>query len=518
MPYTPTIKTSAQLITEIGNLIKANANREITGNLLGQLLADITGSLVSKIDNVNLLGLSEYDGTRAYKAVSKDCCTKDGSILQCTTDTQGTFDATKWKVISGYTAVTRAALITLIGGSNLSPGVTYFISDRNILVKALTTTLLDPHAVAIKRVPRYGENNPDGFAIVKWIPYIQEANAYVLDLSVAYGGKVYTLNALNNDKYDTPDISTKWDEIATSSNAHYKNVYLAARYLITEDIVLNAADEFGNYISLSPAFRAAKAIEDDKYLDEYRWGDPEFRGNYIIDGKLRALKTCTVIEYCYMFPGSSFEIGIDIGESANTYLAGEGSTISSCIFESNCEVQLFKIGSFSGVVNCRFLSGSVFTDIRLNDGVLVELTLGINYAGGIIPPTGFVKAIMIPNYSNIVVDVDIDDIVTFGVFLNIQDFPYAGTINLTTSDPSPTYYEIREIVGAPLQTNWPFKITCSQPQLLKFSPHETNPASSKIYFDPNDTVEPFDGSANGFIIFETFGYTNVRCLSSKEIL
>ena len=61
------VKTRAQLIIDINNIITSNANNEITGALLNQLLIDIADSSANLTsDDTILAGLSEFDTGRNY--------------------------------------------------------------------------------------------------------------------------------------------------------------------------------------------------------------------------------------------------------------------------------------------------------------------------------------------------------------------------------------------------------------------------------------------------------------------
>ena len=94
------VKTRAQLIIDINNIITSNANNEITGALLNQLLIDIADSSANLTsDDTILAGLSEFDTGRNY-AIG-ECVVFDSKIYQSSEPiSAGAFDINQWFLLT----------------------------------------------------------------------------------------------------------------------------------------------------------------------------------------------------------------------------------------------------------------------------------------------------------------------------------------------------------------------------------------------------------------------------------
>jgi len=90
-------KTRQQLHAKIEAYITSNANNEITGALLNDLLQDFKDSEFNLLDDAGLLGLREYNPLTQYPAGLG--CFYQGKILQANVDTTGIFNINDWKVI-----------------------------------------------------------------------------------------------------------------------------------------------------------------------------------------------------------------------------------------------------------------------------------------------------------------------------------------------------------------------------------------------------------------------------------
>lgn len=98
-------KSVTDLLTEINASIKTNGTRSITGAQLQVILQDIVNSYPNLITSIGLIGLNEYSTTTNY--IVGNCCTRTGRIMQCTSPTAGTFDATKWVMVDNGEVVKR---------------------------------------------------------------------------------------------------------------------------------------------------------------------------------------------------------------------------------------------------------------------------------------------------------------------------------------------------------------------------------------------------------------------------
>lgn len=90
-------KTRIQLYAKIDASITSNANDEITGAKLNDLLKDFKDSEANLIDDAALFGLKEYNPLCPY--VAGVGCFYQGKILQANIPTTGVFNINDWKVI-----------------------------------------------------------------------------------------------------------------------------------------------------------------------------------------------------------------------------------------------------------------------------------------------------------------------------------------------------------------------------------------------------------------------------------
>lgn len=119
------LSTSA-LTTDINNSIFQNTTRQITGNVLNGVLINIKDSMINRITDANLLGLRDFDASRAY--AFGEGVFYSGQLYRCSN-------------ISGHSGAWNAANFTVIsgggGGSATWGGITGTLSDQTDLQTAL---------------------------------------------------------------------------------------------------------------------------------------------------------------------------------------------------------------------------------------------------------------------------------------------------------------------------------------------------------------------------------------------
>lgn len=508
MPYTPVIKTTTQLLTDIDNQIKANGINAITGNMLGQLLSDITASLVNKVENINLLGLQNYDaGGRQYKGgVTGDCCIKDGMLMQCVTDTQGVFNSAHWKTIVGIEQLTRAQILSKIAASTLLPGVLYHITDRSIFVRSSKNNVLDSRCVRIYRVPRYEELNGDGLIITVWGR--PEAASIVIDQHVAYQGSVYIRTSVT-DNFNTPDVNTDYSVISPSSNL-FKDYPVAINYDINDDQVTDARDQYGNIVIISK-----KILEDlsiaDPFLDLIRWGDPLFCNNLILNALPLSITNAVAIKNCIMYPGSILNISQNSSRTAvfNQNVLSPGATLNPIEMYEN-----------TAISNSNFLAGADWSNKVLPPAKTINnFTCGIQWPDSTaIGPIELSDKTVTNAVNDLEAQLDVDLFVSnpsSGIgLLEILSVWWAGTIKLM-SGSSATGIVINQITS--YAGKWPYRFIAEAPEVARFESVATNPTHSQIYFASSDSENPFNGNGKGYIVVKKTAPGEWICETSKEI-
>lgn len=507
MPYTPVIKTTTLLLADISAAIQANGVNGITGPILGQILSDITASLVNKVENLNLLGLSNYDTARAYKGgLIGDTCINNGAILQCITDTQGVFNAAHWKTIAGLESLTRSALNTKIGSSALVPGVIYYISDRSIYLRAISQNRLDPRGVRIYRVPRYEELNGDGHLITVWGQ--PEAASIVVDQHVAYNGVVY-IRTNTGDNSNGPDINANYTAVATSSTL-YKDYPVSVTYDIADDILLDARDQYGNI-----AISSRQVLDDfsitDAFFEYVRWGDPYFVNNVMYNAVAYSVNSPVKIKNCVFFQGSSLFVNPQSSRTAVLInnVHGAGSVVTGLgMYEDSI------------VSNSRFLEGCDWSSkILPANYVINNFTCGIQWPDSTAMSTvELTNKTITPAVNDVVAELDVDLFVTnpSGGIQQLEILPvwWAGTIKLKSLSLA-TGVVVNRITS--YDGAWPYKFIAAAADVVRFESVATNPTDSQLYFGGSDTETPFDGLGKGFIVFRKNAPGEWICEASKEI-
>ncbi len=508
MPYTPVIKTTTQLLADIDNQIKANGINAITGNMLGQLLSDITASLVNKVENINLLGLQNYDaGGRQYKGgVTGDCCIKDGMLLQCVTDTQGAFVSSHWKVLMGIEVLTRAQLIAKRDAGTLVPGVLYNANDRNVFMRAARENQLDPRCVRVYRTPRYNELNGDSLLITVW--GLDEAASIVVDQHVVYQGYVYLRTNVTNNT-DAPPDNTDYSFVPELSSL-YKDYPVAISYNIDIDQVTDARDGYGNVIVMSKSILDDLSISDP-FLDFARWGDSSFANNVIYHSYVDARNTAVVIANNIIYPGASIQF------SANS---SRSSGFTQNVVWQGALIHSLTMNASSGMTNCNLLQGADFSGHTLNGTVINNFTLGIALQGTVDFTTVDLSDKIITNhYNTAVAELDLDTAITnpLGTIFEVDIRPvwFASTIKIIsgTGATGLKINRIKDYTG-----KWTYRFTTNLASIVTFEDVAANPSESKLFFDASDPLDPFDNSAYGFIEFKKVqGTFDWICERSKKI-
>ncbi len=101
------------LVANLDANINTNGNQLITGAVHNAFLHDMIDSIPNLIDDVNLLGTTEYDGTITYG--TGDSTIFEGILYQgLQNGITGAFDSTKWEKIAGQSTAWQDPVIDLL--------------------------------------------------------------------------------------------------------------------------------------------------------------------------------------------------------------------------------------------------------------------------------------------------------------------------------------------------------------------------------------------------------------------
>ena len=122
----------SDLLNLINTNLPDNTTQEIDPSDVRDTLTQIVQSVYTKIDDREIIGMSEYDTTKAY--ILNECVAYSNDIYQCivSVSTIGAFNAIQWKQISTYIASTS-------GLSIYAEKQNVIELDNNKLIKSITT-------------------------------------------------------------------------------------------------------------------------------------------------------------------------------------------------------------------------------------------------------------------------------------------------------------------------------------------------------------------------------------------
>lgn len=277
------IKTKVQLKTECDTYIKMNNNREITGNQMNDMLTDIIDSMFGLYDNINLLGMKEYDPTFNYQPTMG--CFYGEKIYKAKVATTGTFNINDWQHIVGIKSVDYSAFTFALNNSQLDVGIRYLVKDINYYVKALSTNRVSPNGVMMLSLPSYGINKWDA-----------SKNDYVI-------GNIVWWNNIVFEAIDTPTTGiepqlepTAWN--ISTDITHYREEAVVAWHDFpnnwTERIIDRRFNEvyypYSEHIGFSNKIFLFAWGNNNVYANKYIGGDPAICNQNIISFKYNECK------------------------------------------------------------------------------------------------------------------------------------------------------------------------------------------------------------------------------------
>lgn len=257
----------------VGRGNKVNSNAIILGD---------DNEVVPGIKNALIIG----DNTKAVKSNSlqiedinydKDGMTKGNSAIKIddlgnmtfeapTIDFGGTTTVINMPGVDMYIEKTYAELTTLKSTSTLVPGTTYFISDKDIWLIALSTNELSSSGWrrwAIIKNQYYTPNIVTGFnnqhflgiygqTIAKGsVPNSDSFTSGGTVYYVIWGGKMWTRNNSGGDfpGNNSGIILSGWTEIPRTNTTYYKKKIFDIKYNFDNDTINSQADDRGNIIT-----------------------------------------------------------------------------------------------------------------------------------------------------------------------------------------------------------------------------------------------------------------------------
>lgn len=323
------------LKSEVDAQVNTNGINAITGFIVNGVLKDIIDSMVNKIDGASFIGLNPYDPTRTY-AVGQ-CAMHGKSIVYCTGVTTGTYNTTKWRVLTGIDTYTLADLQyqlltdTAVG---LTPGSLVLISDRNIILPVLGEQMVSSTGIIILDVPDYETINS----------WDVTTGSYAINAKVCWNGLNYKRQATAGNGTSPDTDATHWLLITTDR----KTVVCKTGYDVFNDWIYYMGDEKGNDIYYS------QLTENTVYLLGYnpilrnKWGWSGFYGNKVNDAVIEMWNA----SYCY---GNTIMSG-----SGLIRITGKNSgSINNNLFLQNTLISDTFFGTGGGIQSCTLIKCTI---------------------------------------------------------------------------------------------------------------------------------------------------------------
>lgn len=331
------ILNQLQLKTEVNNWIKTNNQRTITGQQMNTVLIDIIDSMFNRIDNIDLVGMTEYKPTFPYKAGMG--CFYDKKVMQAIADTTGAYDATKWRQVTGVVFISQANLIAARTAGELNVHVIYYVNELNYMVRAMDSSNLCSSGIHIMGIAKTsiaiwsgGTSNPTG-TVRRW------NNEVYITLSGTQSGS-------------SPDADpTGWQLQPVFGTANHQYEVLVASIDIVDGWKYWAKDSRGNEVYFSRNAATDLIVSYDA-LKRFAWGNDNFINNKVVDSicsvcnyGILKMRGCDVVnsKFIFTFVGIATSVTMKGLKVINTDTTGSNFPITSDVSGEIIDCVVFDI-------------------------------------------------------------------------------------------------------------------------------------------------------------------------------
>lgn len=323
-----------------------------------------------------------------------------------------------------------AQMVTLAAGADFEVNRLYFINDRNIYVRAITTTQLSLTGEFLMRSPDY--QNVSGNFIGTWIatmaaPGIGDLVAYDNFMWSSVTGAVGT--APSGDAVNWLCLGTfgsgTWKDWVNKVGAEYVDEIYACEYDFENDWVQVLHDKRrGNKIGGSYQYEQL-AANGFNVIDKFKWGCDVVFSNTANEALLSNVNSLG--EYASNFLNPESKI------IANTLTAT--SKISTNTLEQNSTISTNTLAAGATIEGNLLSAGSVLKDKTLNANVNIYRNLiDFNWDAVETIASDISEKTLISGLSNMAATLDLDTAIYAGTTLTIPTFlNYVGVFTLTSA-------------------------------------------------------------------------------------
>jgi len=178
-------------------------------------------------------------------------------------------------------SVTRAGIVALKDAETLKPGKTYFITDRDVFVKALKTDAVSLYGALLARNPDF--QNVKGSNIGVWTPTIDAGSPglNIDDITIFNGKQFKSLTGVLGGSPPLPpdEDPTNWITLASTDNSFVNEIDMIL-YDLDADLIIQRTDSRENVVTTNSDFvnSTSPALNP---IDVFQWGNDQVIGNKV---------------------------------------------------------------------------------------------------------------------------------------------------------------------------------------------------------------------------------------------
>lgn len=227
---------------------------------------------------------------------------------------------------------TYTNISTLKSNTNLASGTMYFVSDKNVYIKAVSGDAFDPWGVL-------KVTNADYQTHSQWVSN-SDGGSYSSGDKAIYNNKVFENTTGTNTDTAPPSDGTNWTEISSDGNTTDYNIeYDSVYYDFDNDEVLLREDSRGNQVGGGLSY-----VQSNDPIGEFQWGNDSVTNNVVYSSRIKdCLNQRGTIDgnFCVgkaemQVSDNSSSVSFNIVTSQSTLKANENTAgITRCRIEGN---------------------------------------------------------------------------------------------------------------------------------------------------------------------------------------
>lgn len=337
-------------------------------------------SSLNLVDDRTYLGLKIYNTAIGYQP--GDITVYNGVFYEAIAATSGTFDPSAWAELGGSAAIislTFLGLAKLKSSSSLSPGQLYYITDKGIWIRALTTSELSLTAQYLATNADY--QNTSGNNLGVWNSSLA---GIVAMQSVVIWNNLHWLS-LTGAVGIRPDADpSNWQLQSPATDPTYIIEIDSIKYDIDLDFIFERSDKRGNFVS---TIRDGLGMLGAIPIEVFQWGRDGVDGNFVKNAIFNNMN-CVTRNFSVELTDFSIVTMEDVANCSNAIFSGAVVYASMTSDLQNSIIRNFPIRTTSvPVINPgkRIESGfSNFEDrVEITSLTVLDLTF-VSYSGIVI--------------------------------------------------------------------------------------------------------------------------------------